>query len=67
MDMNRDAVQKKVEMFLKELGVPGFITFCWKEDEQKFGLVHAQNQMPTNLLIKAMSGLLNQIINQTLK
>jgi len=65
--MDREDIQKKVEAFLQQLGVPGFITFCWKEDGEKFGLVHAQREMPTNLLIKAMSGLLNQIINQTLK
>jgi hypothetical protein len=64
--MDQQEIQKKVEGFLKELGVPSFIVFGWKKGEKEFGVVSSYNKMPPNALIKGMSWALHDFINKSL-
>jgi len=64
--MDQKEIQKKVEQFLKELGVPSFIVFGWKKTDKEFGFVSSQHKMPPNVAIKGMSWALNNFINRSL-
>ena len=72
--MDQSEIQKKVEAFLKELGVPSFIVFGWQKGENKqgekkkseFGVVSSYHKMPTNAALKGMSWALNDFINRSL-
>lgn len=65
-DMSQDEIQKKVELFLQELGVPSFIVFGWKKSEKEFGVVSSHHEIPPNAAIKGMSWALNDFINKSL-
>ncbi|MCB9808757.1 hypothetical protein H6770_05925 [Candidatus Peribacteria bacterium] len=65
-NMNQAEVQKKVEAFLQELGVPSFIVFGWKKNDKEFGVVSSHHEIPPNAAIKGMSWALNDFINKSL-
>ncbi|MDD5026391.1 MAG: hypothetical protein PHH13_03370 [Candidatus Peribacteraceae bacterium] len=79
--LDQQAIQKKVEAFLKELNVPAFIVFGWKKGDSvklattngqqpsaqaEFGLVSSFYQVPTNAAVKGLSWALNDFINRAL-
>ncbi len=64
--MDQPEVQKKIEDFLKELGVPSFIVFGWKKGEKEFGFVSSYHQVPPNVAIKGMSWALHNFIQKNL-
>lgn len=64
--MNQEEVQKKVEAFLQELGVPSFIVFGWKKTGKEFGVVSSHHEIPPNAAIKGMSWALNDFIGKSL-
>lgn len=64
--MDQEAVQKKIESFLKELDVPSFIVFGWKKGEKEFGVVSSHHEIPANAAIKGMSWAMNDFINKSL-
>lgn len=64
--MDQPEVQKKVEAFLKELGIPGFIVFGYKKEDDKYQIVSSYNEMPKNAAIKGMSTVLHELIKHSL-
>lgn len=64
--MDHSDIQQKVENFLRELGVPGFIVFGYKKTDQEFEIVSSFNEMPTNAAIKGMSKVLHDFVERTL-
>jgi len=64
--MDQKEIEKKMEAFLKDLGVPSFIVFGWKKNEKEFGIVSSQHKMPPNVAIKGMSWALNDFIHKSL-
>ena len=64
--MDNQDIQKKCEMFLRELGVPGFIVFGWQKDDQAFGVVSSFHEMPVNAAVKGMSWALHDFVNKSL-
>lgn len=64
--MEQSDVQKKVEAFLKDLGIPGFIVFGYMKDNDKYEIVSSYNEMPTNAAIKGLSTVLSELANRTL-
>ncbi|MCF7844968.1 MAG: hypothetical protein K9M03_04035 [Kiritimatiellales bacterium] len=71
--MDQQDIQKKIESFLEDLGVPSFIVFGWQKDDGKspeqkqFGVVSSYHKVPTNVAIKGMSWALNDFISKSLK
>lgn len=67
--MDQQEIQKKIEAFLQELGVPSFVVFGWQKDaeQQQFGVVSSYHKVPTNVAIKGMSWALNDFISKSLK
>lgn len=57
-------IQKKVEEFLKNLDVPGFIVFGYKKSDATFQIVSSYNQMPKIAAIKGLSKVLNEFIDR---
>lgn len=67
MDVNeQNEIEAKCEQFLKELGVPGFIVFGWRKQNEEFGVVSSYHEMPKNVAIKAMSWALHDFANKAL-
>ncbi len=64
--MDQLEIQKKIEAFLAELGVPSFIVFGWKKTDSEFGVVSSHHQIPPKAAIKGMSWALNDFINKSL-
>lgn len=64
--MEHAEIQQKCEKFLEELGIPGFIVFGWKKDDNQFGIVHSYKDTPPNAAIKGLVWVLNDFINRTL-
>lgn len=71
--MDQEEIQKKVEGFLQELGVPSFIVFGWKKSDPstssgqaEFGVVSSHHNIPSNAAIKAMTWALNDFVSKTL-
>ena len=64
--MDQKEIQKRVEAFLKELGVPSFIVFGWKKTEKEYGIVSSHHEIPASAAIKGMSWALNDFINKSL-
>lgn len=64
--MDQPEVQKKVEAFLQNLGVPGFIVFGYQKTGEKFEIVSSFNKMPIKTAIKGLSKVLNDFISRTL-
>ncbi|MBU2213787.1 hypothetical protein KKC44_05840 [Patescibacteria group bacterium] len=71
--MDQQEIQKKIEGFLKDLGVPSFIVFGWQKEKgadpkhAQFGVVSSYHKVPTNVAIKGMSWALNDFISKSLK
>ncbi|MBM3231273.1 hypothetical protein FJZ28_03005 [Candidatus Peregrinibacteria bacterium] len=70
--MEQSEIQKRIEDFLKELGVPSFIVFGWKKTpagvpgQAEFGVVSSYHQIPPNAAIKGMSWALSDFVGKTL-
>jgi hypothetical protein len=64
--INNDDIQAKCEVFLKELGVPGFIIFGWQKDDAEFGVVSSFHEMPVNAAVKGMTWALHDFANKSL-
>lgn len=64
--MDQEEVQKKVEAFLQELGVPSFVVFGWKKTDSEFGVVSSHHEIPPKAAIKGMSWALNDFIAKSL-
>ncbi len=64
--MDHADIQKKCEAFLAELGIPCFIIFGWKEDQEKVSLVSSYKDMPVNAAIKGLSWALSDLANKSL-
>ncbi len=67
--MDNEAIQKKCEAFLKELGVPGFIIFGWQKKEAmpegaQFGIVSSFHEMPVNAALKGLSWAMHDFTNR---
>ncbi|TSC58803.1 MAG: hypothetical protein Greene041619_349 [Candidatus Peregrinibacteria bacterium Greene0416_19] len=59
-------IQKKCEEFLASLGIPGFIIFGWKKDDDNMGIVYSYHDVPINAAIKGVSWALHDFISKTL-
>ncbi len=64
--IDNDEIQKKCEVFLHELGIPGFIVFGWQKDDEKFGVVSSFHEMPINAAVKGMTWALSDFVNRSL-
>ena len=64
--MDQSELQTRVEQFLQELGMPGFIVFGYMQEEGKCEIVSSYNEMPINVAIKGLSDVVNQLISRTL-
>ena len=64
--IDNDDIQTKCELFLKELGVPGFIVFGWQKDDAQFGVVSSFHEMPVNAAVKGMTWALHDFANKSL-
>ena len=71
--MDQEDIQKRVEAFLKDLGVPSFIVFGWQKGDPasgtghvEFGIVSSQHNVPANAAIKGMSWALQDLVNKSL-
>ena len=62
--MSDSDIQAKVEEFLTTLGVPGFIVFGYKKENNKFQIVSSYNKMPKIAAIKGLSKVLNEFIER---
>jgi hypothetical protein len=65
-DSNDAVIQKKVEEFLKALGIPGFIVFGYKKDDQNFQIVSSYNKMPKIAAVKGLSKVLHEFVEREL-
>lgn len=64
--MDQSDIQQKVEAFLKELGVPGFIVFGFMKEETQFEIISSYNQMPTNAAVKGLAKVLHEFTDRAL-
>ncbi len=64
--MDNEDVKKKVEEFLKNLGVPGFIVFGYQREKDNFEIISSFNKMPIKAAIKGLSQVLNDFVKKTL-
>lgn len=65
-DKEQKEIERKCQEFLKQLGVPGFIVFGWKKQNEEFGVVSSYHEMPKNVAVKAMSWALFDFTNKAL-
>ncbi|MBI1812307.1 hypothetical protein HY285_00450 [Candidatus Peregrinibacteria bacterium] len=64
--MQQDDIQKRLDDFLAELGIPGFVIFGWKKSEDEFGVASSYRDVPAPAAIKGVSWALNDLINKTM-
>jgi hypothetical protein len=64
--MDQADIQQRIETFLKELKIPGFIVFGYRKNDQEFGFVYSLHQMPTNVFVKGMSWALHDFVQRSL-
>jgi hypothetical protein len=64
--IDNEAIQKKCELFLQELGIPGFIVFGWQKNDEQFGVVSSFHEMPVNAAVKGMTWALNDFVSKSL-
>lgn len=64
--IDNDAIQRKCEAFLQELGIPGFIVFGWQKNNEQFGVVSSFHEMPVNAAVKGMTWALNDFVSKSL-
>lgn len=64
--MDDKMIQEQCERFLKELGIPGFVTFCWQKGEKEFGIVSSYSKMPKTMAVKAMTTALYDLTKKAL-
>ncbi len=63
---NNTEIEKKIEQFLSQLGVPGFVVFGWNGTGDEFQIVSSFKDIPPNAAIKGLSWALHDFINKTL-
>lgn len=61
-----ESIEKKIEVFLAQLGVPGFIVFGWKDADSDFKVVSSFKDIPPHAAIKGLSWALHDFVNKTL-
>lgn len=67
--MDNDSIQKKCEVFLKELQVPGYIFFAWEKPEKKpdatkdYGFVFAAHEFPPPVAMKGHLWAMDQLVS----
>ena len=66
MDMTNEEIQQKCVEFVSSLGKPGFIVFGWEKQDGQFGFVYSNHKVPTPVVIKGMSFVLNDFVNKKL-
>jgi len=64
--MDQAELQKRIEAFLKDLGIPSFIVFGFKKDEKEFGFISSYRQVPPNVAIKGLTWALNDFVQKNL-
>ena len=64
--MDQEELQKRVEAFLRDLGIPSFIVFGWQKDEKEFSFISSYHQIPPPVAIKGMSWALNDFVQKNL-
>jgi hypothetical protein len=71
--MQQPELQKRVEKFLQEIGVPGFIVFGYMDSKtepdiqkQQLHIVSSFKDMPTNVAVKGLSKLLSDFTEKAL-
>ncbi len=64
--IDNEAIQKKCEGFLQELGIAGFIVFGWQKNDEQFGVVSSFHEMPVNAAVKGMTWALNDFASKSL-
>jgi hypothetical protein len=64
--MDEAEIQQKCELFLKELGRPGFIVFGWPKNTDEFGVTYSCHEMPPQVVIKGLTSVLNDYATKTL-
>lgn len=64
--MDNTEIQKKCALFLKELGIPGFIVFGWQKEDKQFGFVYSHRQMPSEVAVKGMTWALHDFVTKKL-
>lgn len=64
--MDNQQIQKRCAALLEELGVPGFIVFGWKKENDEFGVVYSFRKSPPNAVVKGLSWALNDITQKKL-
>ncbi|ALM09532.1 MAG: hypothetical protein PeribacterA2_0137 [Candidatus Peribacter riflensis] len=64
--MDQPELQKRVEAFLKDLGIPSFIVFGFQKSEKEFGFIWSHHQAPSNVVIKGLSWALHDFVQKKL-
>lgn len=64
--MDQPELQKRIEAFLADLGIPSFIVFGWKKNEKEFGFISSYRQVPPNVAIKGLTWALHNFVNKNL-
>lgn len=64
--MDQPELQKRIEAFLKDLGIPSFIVFGFKKDEKEFGFISSYRQVPPNVAIKGLTWALHDFAQKNL-
>ena len=64
--MDQAELRKRIEAFLKDLGIPSFIVFGFKKDEKEFGFISSYRQVPPNVAIKGLTWALNDFVQKNL-
>ena len=59
--MDTNAIQKKCEEFLEQLGVPGFIIFGWEQQKDKINFVSSYREMPVKAAMKGLCWALDEL------
>jgi hypothetical protein len=52
--MEHDAIKKKCQEFLDDLGVPGFVVFGWQQADKKYGVVYVNRKTPPPVTLKGL-------------
>lgn len=69
--MNQADVQARIEKFLHEINMPGFIVFGYEQEQKdtktkQFHIVSSFKEVPTNAAIKSLSKVLSEFADKAL-
>jgi hypothetical protein len=62
--METNVVQQKIEAFLEELGVPGFLLFGFQKPDGQFGVVYSSRKAPPPVVVKSMTWALHDYVQK---